>query len=896
MFRGSQGVLAALAVIVSSLAAAGAAYAEAIKARTEACVGEPLGVACVEVDLPASEAPQPLGWQGLGIDEKRGRVLYPAVDSRTLAGAAKELLSDSRRRIVRVLSQVIEDRGRVKVYFLFTGQEPLDLTIRSQVAHELRITPSIDPAGWKRLRDAWWSQYRTASGFFLGRPSYPPVVENYLRAMLAKRLGLEPPAPPSQAAWQGQLVRELSLIADSESLRMNIERERFLGARPGSTAADQPLPRPFQAEPSDAPLPTGEATIEPLALRVPAECFYVRFGSFANFLWFQDMLERIGGDLSNLVASRGMDRRMRERMEMQLATQTTLASRFFGDAVVADVAIVGTDLFLQEGAAYGLLFQARTNEVLRRNFMDQRAQWKTKVPGAQETQVTIGGRDVSLLASPDGRVRSYYIADGDFHFITTSKALVRRFLEVRAGKGSLGQSPGFRHTRATLPADRKDTVFVCLSMGFFRNLLSPQHRIERLRRVEALADIDLVQMALLASAAEGRPTRTINELVAAGYLPPSFGPRPDGSRAVMVDDEVRDSLRGSKGRFVPIPDVETTRAAPLEVAAYLQLAEEYRHPWPEIDPLIVGIQRHSLGKDRDRITLDVRTTLLNKQPLSALRQFLGKADRRRIATLPENAVSFEIVRPQGRVFGALEGVGPGVEVLGGVVVPLGRLRDLLVGYIGATDRGGLLSWIPSLPSGPPDDEGYSRDRRGPWGRAVEPFHVYSFQREVLERVAPKLRLEDAEREAQLRLRVVDVSKSALAPLAHTWCYARTRQTALGNIQFMQQIVEQFRIPGDAARNTAEMLLDAKLLCPLGGQYVYRDAAPRVSRWSSTAFDSARRWSASAAQSPDGFQPPPLNWFRGLEADATVSDTGLSACVQLEMLWPKPGPTTAQRSE
>ena len=38
-----------------------------------------------------------------------------------------------------------------------------------------------------------------------------------------------------------------------------------------------------------------------MATRVPAECFYVRFGSFGNFLWFQDTLAKWRGDLGNLM-------------------------------------------------------------------------------------------------------------------------------------------------------------------------------------------------------------------------------------------------------------------------------------------------------------------------------------------------------------------------------------------------------------------------------------------------------------------------------------------------------------------------------------------------------------------------------------------------------------------
>ena len=297
----------------------------------------------------------------------------------------------------------------------------------------------------------------------------------------------------------------------------------------------------------------------------------------------------------------------------------------------------------------------------------------------------IGDRNVSLLASADGRVRSYYVADEDFNFITTSKALVRRFLEVRSGKGSLAESPEFRHARRVMPATRNDSVLVCLSTAFFRNLLSPQYRVEMMRRLEALADIDLVQMAVLASATEGKPGATIEDLVAGGFLPPGFGARPDGSRTLLAGGEARDSLRGNKGAFVPIPDVETAQATRAEAAAYQQLADLYRTQWASLDPVLAGIQRQSLGKDLDRVTVDLRMTPLSRRHLDMLTRFVGPADKRRVTPIAEDALAFELVLPQQRVFGGLERVGRGVDILGALRLPLGGLRNLVIGYLGTTD-------------------------------------------------------------------------------------------------------------------------------------------------------------------------------------------------------------------
>ena len=74
---------------------------------------------------------------------------------------------------------------------------------------------------------------------------------------------------------------------------------------------------------------------------------------------------------------------------------------------------------------------------------------------------------------------------------------------------------------------------------------------------------------------------TIPRLIDLGLLPPGFGQRPDGSRVVLVDDRLTDSLRGAYGSFLPVPDVETTAATPSEVTAYGDFGRQCRsnHWW-----------------------------------------------------------------------------------------------------------------------------------------------------------------------------------------------------------------------------------------------------------------------------------------------------------------------------
>ena len=285
---------------------------------------------------------------------------------------------------------------------------------------------------------------------------------------------------------------------------------------------------------------------------------------------------------------------MSERMERQLVVKQTALGRMLGGTLVSDVAMVGSDMFMREGAAFGLLFERETPSFSRGISRPQRAERLKATKDATEETVAIAGKKVSYISTPDGSVRSYYLVDGDYLFVTTSRTLMRRFIETGEGKDSLGKSAEFRHARTVMPLAREDTVFVYLSDAFFRNMAGPHYWIEMRRRLEATADIELVEVALLASATEGQPGDTIEELVAGGFLPPWFGLRADGIAVVIAEGEVRDSLRGGRGHFVPIPDVPVERIAPAEAEAYRKFLEFYHAKWGRLDPMMVGVKRESL--------------------------------------------------------------------------------------------------------------------------------------------------------------------------------------------------------------------------------------------------------------------------------------------------------------
>jgi hypothetical protein len=903
-----------LATVLLPAVASGPLPAQAA-IESEAVIGEPFGVGRITLDVYEDTLPDPLGIAGIRLSEKNGRIFYPAIDNPMLAKLVRELIDAGtpltsggplREGLGEILRESLDSPQRTTIYFLFRGTERLEVSLQLRKVVKLNIVPGstamLRPS--RRFRRVvsgthsellllWWQQHAKSPRLLEPTPDYPPLVDTYLTATLARRLNLRLPDAKQMPSAEASLRREIGFNLGTESLRMAMMQDRVLGLNNLDEPADQPLPKAVDPPELIVPEPAADVKVEPIAMRVPAEWFYLRFGSFANFLWLQDTLAKWGGDAQNLIALRGLDLEMSNRIERQLVLKQTVLSRLLGDTVVADVAIVGADMFLREGASYGILFHARNNVVLTTSLVAQR-QERMQAGGVTEQKLTIDGRAVSYLSSPDGVVRSYYVTDGDFQFVTTSKNLVARFLATSSGKGSLGATKEFRHARTLMPLGRDDTVWLYASDAFFRNITSPHYRIEMSRRLQAVSDIDLVLLARLAAANEGKPGETIEQLKAAAVLPREFGPLPGGSHVVLNGEEVFDSLRGRRGAFLPVADTPVEAASRAEVSAYGRFADFYRANWGRMDPVIAGVKRTAMPNNREQVVVDVLMSPFAPQHFATLRQMLGPADSQQLAPIAGNVATFEAMTNAGRIFGGLCDRAPQQNTGATSWFVPAKLRESLVGYLGTNRDLGPLA-VLNLGFPPPDTAGYSQSRFGGWRREyesaegpdapVQHYTVFSFHREVLDDVPPALRLQKAARPAQIRLRVGDISNTRATPALNDLGYARTRETSLGNLRLLHALNQQLRVPAAVCLQKAEFLLDAKMICPLGGKYVVRETPNELPYWTSTALNPSETGGFLAVRAPKGYLSPPLNWLRGLDLDATMTEHSVSAHAEVIMQTP-----------
>ncbi len=898
---------ATLVLLAAIVLAAKPASSQVVEAT--AVTGTPWGVARVRipVGMIAALDPDPR----VAVKEANGRMLYPAIrplemDTRAPAERAEE--PPNRRRIgggrlLSRLGQMVRNAAAepnvrqlvgYEVLFLVPGgKEPLTIIVDSPSVARLTVTPlEVNTIEYRAILTRWWDAYRKQNQDRIDAGDYPPLVETYLTEMLGLRLGLptdEPPAAENEEP--NRLLSTLELLTGAERLQVDALKRSAAGDWPLDQTANLPLPPgPTWAPLAIKPLPE-QIEIEDTAQRVPPECFYIRFGDYSNYMWFQDISAENGGDILQAITLRGIDRGASQRLQDRLNLKASELARVFGPQVVEDMALIGHDLMLESGPAMGVLFKAKNALILRTSFNNDRQALAAQDPTARLTTVKLAGRDVSLLDSADHHLRSYWVDDGVWQFITTSRYLAERFIQVGQGQPSLGQTQGFRYARQLMPVDSGLTVFAYFSNDFFQHLVSPEYLIETGRRLRAESELSMVALARLAASNEGSTAQTIDELVAGGYLPVGFGHRADGSGPIVLEKDYLDSLRGRRGSFVPVRDLTVSGVTPEEAAEYKQLAEFYTKDWRQMDPLIAGIKRTVEPQGRERLQIRAEIAPLVPEKYGWVTRQLGPPTRVALQFAPDDLVQAQAhvitdllggtVPPHYLFAGIKDTEPPPLEELDGGVIKTYLILRGIPGYIGAWPYPGVIDRLPlGLGRGTPAGPNTSRLIGGVYRWQASGFSVLSFMPEVLSASTSYLKATEGHKPAQVRVKIGNLVGSKLEGWANDQLYQRGVDASVAGAEFLKSLTDQLQVEREEALVSAKQLLGGTIKDPLGGQYqLVADIPGLPPRWRSTLWPKEPR---IASPAPPEFIAPPLRWFRGLNAELTQFPDRMSLEAEIEI--------------
>ncbi len=826
--------------------------------RAEAWPGQPFGVGKVSFRT-GQEGKLIQSTGGLHIQDAENRLFYPA-------------FTDG------LLSNLI-DRNAVggvhSVWFLFRGDQPLTVTLNGAAPVTFTVTPNLQRPRFGRIAfQAWWRQFRARAEQQAESGDYPPLVETYLVSMLQRRLGL--PSSMTQRFRESrndQLQETVKLIFDVESIRADSIRRLMADLPPESNQPTLPPPPPaIWSVPSPQAIPD-ELEIEPIARFVPQECYYLRFGNWKNQVWLKRLISEFGGDLTQMITRRGHRGGDTQKMLDQLVIESSQLDDWFGGNLIADVAAIGTDLYIEDGPSSAILMLAK-GRALQSQMESRRNSYAREHAdaGVTLTEVEISGQPVSFLSTPDNRIRSFYAVKDLCHITSTSRVIVERFFAASDGEGSLADNPEFQSARAVLPVERDYTVFVYLSRAFFENLLSPHYQIELARRNLSLANIQLLQLAQWSAAHEGYADDDLDQMIQNGFLPPNFNQLPDGSSGNWVDGAWHDSRRGRRGYYLPIADSEITAITPAENSAVAERIAWYQEQLREVDPLLIGLKRFAVGDKIERVVIDARVAPFGKEKYGWAGNVLGPPMPVEIGGAPDELIAIQASlsgnmlstsEQPHQVFAAVQSDIPARDKMQPTTFfELFQLLKTAPGYIGAWPKPGYLDRLPAL-GAEPDAAGYTYSRiLDLWRLQFGEFSMLAFDRNRLESMRDWVRIEPAEHPAQLRLRVGDVANSNLRDWANVLYFERGWETSIANVRLLNMMTQQMGLPPQATLTQAEQLLGVQLACPLGGQYVMAETPGGNLAWQSTGWPSFDN-----PQVPPEYTAPPMYWFRGITVDA-----------------------------
>ena len=776
--------------------------------------------------------------------------------------------------------------GTHTVWFLFRGDEPIEFSIRANGKSTIRIEVNKRRPGLRSLMmNRWWQQFNGALRLSQKIGDVPPLAGTYLKQMLMNRLNRKDLLIDRLTKSQSDALQEtLELVFGGESTKTDAILEIMT-----QDSIDEDLVPMIPAPTWDArAIPELEdiPEIESIAASVPEECFYLRFGQWKNQLWLKSLMEEYAGDLSRMVALRGYEQPKSADFLSQLVLESSEMDDLLGGQLISDTAVIGFDMYFEDGASVGILLEAK-GKLLNSNLMGKRKRYaeQNAAKNVTLTEIEIAERKVSLLASPDNLVRSFYVQSGDYHLVSNSQELIKRFLQVGEAVRPLSENLGFKLARNTFPLEREDSAFIYVSTPFFQNLVSPEYQIGLRRRRQTTAARQVCKMARWAASHEGLTDLSLDELIKYQFLPAK-------NRFVNAEFDFvvkREELIGNEifqELFVPIPDQQIQAITGEEERWYEEWLNKIQSQFKDFDPLIVAIKRYQLDKDIERVVFDARLAPFGQENYGWIGTILGPPLDYEIANSADDVASIQMsvkggkLRPNidsHQIFAAIQNDAEYVNLAPTRLSDWIKLFRSIPGYIGAWPKPGWVDVIPFGLGGRPDEQGYTKGvLTGLWRLQDEEFSIISFDRQRLEDLRSELEVIEAKREAQIRLRIGDVAASELAGWANRTSYQRSWQTSVSNVRSANQLTQQLGVGSDQSIKAMESLVGLNLICPLSGEYKLVNVGD-AAIWQST------KWPNDHGDLPPDFQSPFLNWFKGMELEVTQVEGQFSVHGSLDIL-------------
>jgi hypothetical protein len=347
--------------------------------------------------------------------------------------------------------------------------------------------------------------------------------------------------------------------------------------------------------------------VGPLARCVPEDFYFIEFRSLVKMLEVMDRSDLWSAHVFSQTVQEARTQLVGQRLQQQLAVETTRVLRPFYDLVVEEVAVAGSDLFVREGSDVTLLFRSRQPDVLRTRMDGFLANAQKASPGVRRSTGAYLGVPFVHLTSPDRTVHvfSAYPAP-DLHVRGNSRVGFERIIEAIRGKTAAGQpvrrlgdTDELAYIRTLMPrGGAEEDGFIYLSDPLIRRLVGPEVKLTERRRMLCYNHLRMIgHAALMYRTEDGKAPGSLEEMARAGCTPGVFGQGelacPDGGKYALSADGLTGvcSRHGHAHALTPCCEIPVRQVTEEEAKEYKTFLTDYNEYWRTyFDPIALRIQ------------------------------------------------------------------------------------------------------------------------------------------------------------------------------------------------------------------------------------------------------------------------------------------------------------------
>lgn len=333
-----------------------------------------------------------------------------------------------------------------------------------------------------------------------------------------------------------------------------------------------------------------------MASLVPDDFYYFHFSDINKEIEFSDLLDQWGTSLLNVMQVSSQDSQIKEKYLTQLCIELSLLTRLFGDEVIDDLAIAGSDPFLHEGTDISVIFNVKNKVLFNASMSKYITDAKEKFSDVEESEITYGNYSIHAVVTPDRTVSSYSCYIDNFRVYSNSRKAIERIIDTYDKKqASLADAADFLYMRTIFAGDKShEDAFLYLSENNIRKLVGPQWKIARKRRMECINSLRIINNAITLYYMENNTeSPAVENLLAGRYLEQDYLLCPDGGSYKLFPEgpEPYCSKHGRLRYFTPIIELPVKMVSVEEEKEYRNFVTGYNSFWSKyFDPVGIRIK------------------------------------------------------------------------------------------------------------------------------------------------------------------------------------------------------------------------------------------------------------------------------------------------------------------